>query len=53
MEFGFKDGGEHFYGHINEYLYHALPLIWKKEESKEESKEIYDRIKTLKEPKPE
>lgn len=29
MEFGMKDGGEHFYGHINEYLYHALPLIWK------------------------
>ena len=32
MEFGFKDGGEHFYGHINEYLYHALLLIWKKED---------------------
>ena len=25
-----KKNGEHFYGDINEYLYYALPLIWKK-----------------------
>ena len=29
MQFGVKQGGQHFYGHINEYLYHALPLLWK------------------------
>jgi hypothetical protein len=26
-----KKDGEHFYGHINEYLYYALPLIYKKD----------------------
>lgn len=29
VSFQMKQGGEHFYGHINEYLYHALPLLWK------------------------
>jgi len=28
LRFEMKDGGQHFYGHINEYLYWALPLIY-------------------------
>ncbi len=31
LRFSMKKDGEHFYGHINEYLYYALPLIYKKE----------------------
>ena len=30
LRFSMKKDGEHFYGHINEYLYYALPLIYKK-----------------------
>lgn len=30
LHFSMKKNGEHFYGHINEYLYYALPLLWKK-----------------------
>ncbi|MCQ2213907.1 MAG: DUF3237 family protein [Bacteroidaceae bacterium] len=30
LRFSMKQGGQHFYGHINEYLYYALPLIYKK-----------------------
>ncbi|MCF0198778.1 MAG: DUF3237 family protein [Bacteroidaceae bacterium] len=30
LRFSLRQGGQHFYGHINEYLYHALPLIWPK-----------------------
>ncbi len=30
LRFSMKQDGEHFYGHINEYLYWALPLIYKK-----------------------
>ncbi|MCQ2228286.1 MAG: hypothetical protein MJZ13_00895 [Bacteroidales bacterium] len=29
LSFGMKKGGRHYYGHINEYLYYALPLIWR------------------------
>jgi len=29
LRFEMKEGGEHFYGHINEYLYWALPVIYK------------------------
>lgn len=28
LRFEMKEGGQHFYGHINEYLYWALPLIY-------------------------
>lgn len=28
--FVMKDGGKHYYGDINEYLYEVLPLIWPK-----------------------
>lgn len=28
LRFSMKEGGQHFYGHINEYLYWALPLIF-------------------------
>ena len=31
LRFSMKKDGEHFYGHINEYLYYALPLIYKKD----------------------
>lgn len=30
LRFEMKEGGQHFYGHINEYLYWALPLIYAK-----------------------
>jgi len=30
LRFAMRQGGQHFYGHINEYLYWALPLIYKK-----------------------
>ena len=30
LRFSMKKDGEHFYGHINEYLYYALQLIYKK-----------------------
>lgn len=30
LRFAMRQNGEHFYGHINEYLYLALPLIYKK-----------------------
>ena len=30
LRLSMKKDGEHFYGHINEYLYYALPLIYKK-----------------------
>lgn len=30
LRFAMKKGGQHYYGDINEYLYYALPLIWKK-----------------------
>lgn len=29
LRFEMREGGEHFYGHINEYLYLALPVIYK------------------------
>lgn len=29
LSFGMKEGGRHYYGHINEYLYYALPLLWR------------------------
>lgn len=29
LYFAMKTGGQHYYGDINEYLYYALPLIWK------------------------
>ena len=29
LRFSMKEGGQHFYGDINQYLYYALPLIWK------------------------
>lgn len=29
LQFSMRENGEHFYGHINEYLYFALPLLWK------------------------
>lgn len=29
ITFQLKDGGKHYYGDINEYLFHALPLLWK------------------------
>lgn len=29
IRFSMKEGGQHFYGDINQYLYYALPLIWK------------------------
>lgn len=29
LSFGMKKGGRHYYGHINEYLYYALPLLWR------------------------
>ncbi len=29
LTFSMRENGEHFYGHINEYLYFALPLLWK------------------------
>src|SRR5574344_517313 len=29
LRFSMKEGGVHYYGDINEYLYYALPLIWK------------------------
>ncbi|MCQ2259427.1 MAG: hypothetical protein MJZ41_15790 [Bacteroidaceae bacterium] len=28
LRFAMREGGEHFYGHINEYLYWALPIIY-------------------------
>lgn len=28
LRFSMREGGRHFYGHINEYLYFALPLIF-------------------------
>lgn len=30
IRFSMKEGGQHFYGDINQYLYYALPLIWAK-----------------------
>lgn len=30
LHFSMKKDGEHFYGHINEYLYYALPILYKK-----------------------
>ena len=30
LHFAMKQGGVHYYGDINEYLYHALPLLWPK-----------------------
>lgn len=30
LRLSMREGGQHFYGHINEYLYWALPLIYKK-----------------------
>lgn len=30
LSYGLKQGGRHYYGHVNEYLYYALPLIWGK-----------------------
>ncbi len=30
LRFSMKQGGQHFYGDINQYLYYALPLIWGK-----------------------
>ncbi len=30
LRFSMKEGGQHFYGDINEYLYYALQLIYKK-----------------------
>lgn len=30
LRFSMKEGGVHYYGDINEYLYYALPLIWSK-----------------------
>jgi len=29
LRFSMKEGGQHFYGDINQYLYYCLPLIWK------------------------
>lgn len=29
LRFSMKQGGVHYYGDINEYLYYALPLVWK------------------------
>lgn len=29
VSFAMRENGEHYYGHINEYLYFALPLLWK------------------------
>lgn len=29
LTFGLKEGGVHYYGDVNEYLYHALPRLWK------------------------
>ena len=29
IRFSMKEGGQHFYGDINQYLYYAFPLIWK------------------------
>lgn len=29
LRYSMKEGGQHFYGDINQYLYYALPLIWK------------------------
>lgn len=29
LRFAMKQNGKHYYGDINEYLYYALPLIWK------------------------
>lgn len=28
IRFSMKEGGEHYYGDINQYLYYALPLLW-------------------------
>lgn len=28
LHFAMREGGQHFYGHINEYLYWALPIIF-------------------------
>ncbi len=30
LRFSMRKGGQHYYGDINQYLYFALPLIWKK-----------------------
>lgn len=29
LRFSMKEGGQHFYGDINQYLYYALPLLWR------------------------
>lgn len=29
LRFSMRQGGQHFYGDINQYLYFALPLLWK------------------------
>lgn len=29
LSLSMKPGGKHYYGDINEYLYHILPQIWK------------------------